>query len=159
MNRPLRVVSGIALALVIVTCTDRDLNGPRSQGRVGLNLSAFSSSTAGGQAPIPIDSVTVSLTSLDGGDDYDTAFAFGGVPYTGDSMVVALLVPLKHASQTFGLNVIVKGKGFTWFTATDTVTVVPGKNPTPPFAAKFVGPGSNAGGLFIGPQDSTVVPG
>ena len=149
----------MALALLVITCTDRNLDGPRYQGRMGLNLSAFRSPTSGGQAPIPVDSVTVALHSLDGGEDFDTAVGFGGPPFTGDSVVVGLLIPLKKSSATFGLSVIVKGQGFTWFVASDTVTIVPGKNPAPALAAKFVGPGAGAGGLFIGPQDSTVVPG
>jgi hypothetical protein len=159
VRRTPRVALGIGLALLVITCTDKDLNGPQARGRMGLNLGAFRSPGSAGQAPIPIDSVTVSLTSLTGGNDYDTAFAFGGVPYTGDSLVVGLVVQLKHASETFAMNVIVKGMGYTWYVVSDTVTLVPGSNPTPPLVAKLVGPGSNAGGLFIGPQDSTVVPG
>ena len=160
MNRTSRIASGIALALLVVTCTDKNLNGPRYQGRVGLNFSAFRNPPASsGQPPIPIDSITVDLTSLDGSGNYDTAYSFGGFPYTNDSLVVALLVPLKHATETFALGVTVKGKGYTWYVASDTITVKPGSNTPPNLVAKLVGPGSNAGLLFIGPQDSTVVPG
>jgi len=160
MNRTARIASGIALSLLVITCTDRDLNGPRYQGRVGLNLAAFRNpAPTSGQPPIPIDSITVDLTSLDGSPDYDTAFAFGGLPYTNDSVIVGLIVPLKHPVQTFALALTVKGQGHTWFVVSDTVTVKPGSNALPNPIARFVGPGSNAGLLFIGPQDSTVVPG
>ena len=160
MNRTSRIASGIALALLVVTCTDKNLNGPRYQGRVGLNFSAFRNPPASsGQPPIPIDSITVDLTSLDGSGNYDTAYSFGGFPYTNDSLVVAVLVPLKHSSETFALGVTVKGQGYTWYVASDTITVKPGSNSPPSLVAKLVGPGSNAGLLFIGPQDSTVVPG
>lgn len=146
--------------MLVITCTDKSLNGPRYQGHVGLNLSAFRNPPpSSGQPPIPIDSVTVDLTSLDGSGDYDTAFAFGGLPYTSDSMIVGVLVPLKHASETFALGVTVKGKGYTWYVVSDTITIKPGSNAPPTLVAKLVGPGSNAGSLFIGPQDSTVVPG
>lgn len=161
MNRSLRIAGGVALALVVITCTDKSLEGPRYQGRLGLNLSAFSTSatSSSGQAPIPIDSVSVALTNLGGSGDYDTTFAFGGVPYTGTAVPVLLVIPLKHSSETFALAVTVKGKGYTWYVASDTITVVPGNNPGPNLVARLVGPGSNAGFLFIGPQDSTVVPG
>lgn len=160
MNRPTKIVSGIALALLVITCTDQSLNGPRYQGRLGLDLSAFRSpTTSSGQPPIPIDSVTVVLTSLDGASDYDTAFAFGGGAYTGGAVIVTLAVPLKHASQLFAMGVTVKGQGYTWYVASDTLTVVAGKNSSPDLLARLVGPGSNAGLMFIGPQDSTVVPG
>ncbi|HZH39476.1 MAG TPA: hypothetical protein VFD85_00610, partial [Gemmatimonadales bacterium] len=126
----------------------------------GLDLSAFRNpTTASGQPPIPIDSVSVALTSLDGASDYDTAFAFGGGPYTGGAVVVTLAVPLKHSSQLFAMGVTVKGQGYTWYVASDTITVAAGKNASPNLLARLVGPGSNAGLLFIGPQDSTVVPG
>lgn len=161
MNRSVRITSGLALALIVITCTDRAVTGPRYQGKIGLNLAAFHSptSTSGGQPPIPIDSVSASLTSLDGPDDYDTTFAFGGIPYTGDQVPVALLVPLKQSKETFAFHLTVKGQGSTWFVATDTITVVPGLNAPPPITAIFVGPGHNAGLMFIGPQDSTVIPG
>ena len=160
MNRPIRIVSGVALALLVITCTDQSLNGPRYQGRLGLDLSAFRNpTTTSGQPPIPIDSVSVALTSLDGASDYDTAFAFGGGPYTGGAVVVTLAVPLKHSSQLFAMGVTVKGQGYTWYIASDTITVAAGKNSSPNLLARLVGPGSNAGLLFIGPQDSTVVPG
>jgi len=58
------VAGGLFLALVIVTCTDKNVNGPRVLGRMGLNLSAFRSSSTPGQPPIPVDSVTVSLHNL-----------------------------------------------------------------------------------------------
>jgi hypothetical protein len=160
MNRSTRIASGIALALLVVTCTDKDLNGPRYQGRVGLNFSAFRNPPpSSGQPPIPIDSITVDLTSLDGSGNYDTAYSFGGLPYTSDSLIVAMVVPLKHTSETFALGVTVKGQGYTWYVASDTITVKSGSNVPPTLTAKLVGPGSNAGNLFIGPQDSTVVPG
>lgn len=160
MNRSTRIASGIALALLVVTCTDKNLNGPRYRAQVGLNFSAFRNPPpSSGQPPIPIDSITVDLTSLDGSGNYDTAFSFGGLPYTNDSLIVAMLVPLKHTSETFALGVTVKGKGYTWYVVTDTITVTPGSNTPPNLVAKLVGPGSNAGLLFIGPQDSTVVPG
>ncbi|HKR54894.1 MAG TPA: hypothetical protein VJS20_01230 [Gemmatimonadales bacterium] len=160
MNRSTRIASGIALALLVVTCTDKNLNGPRYRALVGLNLSAFRNPPASsGQPPIPIDSVTVDLTSLDGADDYDTTFAFGGLAYTGGALTASLKVPLKHASQIFALGVTVKGQGYTWYVASDTVTVVAGNNAGPNLLARLVGPGSNAGNLFIGPQDTTVVPG
>ena len=160
MNRSTRIASGIALALLVVTCTDKNLNGPRYRAQVGLNFSAFRNPPASsGQPPIPIDSITVDLTSLDGSGNYDTAYSFGGLPYTNDSLVVAMLVPLKHTSETFALGVTVKGQGYTWYVVSDTITVTPGSNAPPALVAKLVGPGSNAGNLFIGPQDSTVVPG
>lgn len=160
MNRTSRIASGIALALLVVTCTDKNLNGPRYRAQVGLNFSAFRNPpSSSGQPPIPIDSITVDLTSLDGSGNYDTAYSFGGFPYTDDSLVVAMLVPLKHASEIFALGVTVKGQGYTWYVVSDTITVKPGSNVPPTLVAKLVGPGSNAGLLFIGPQDSTVVPG
>ncbi len=160
MNRTSRIASGIALALLVVTCTDKNLNGPRYRAQVGLNFSAFRNPPpSSGQPPIPIDSITVDLTSLDGSGNYDTAYSFGGFPYTNDSLAVAMLVPLKHASETFALGVTVKGQGYTWYVVSDTITVTPGSNTPPNLVAKLVGPGSNAGLLFIGPQDSTVVPG
>lgn len=161
MHRSVRITSGLALALIVITCTDRAVTGPRYRGQIGLNLAAFNSptSTSGGQPPIPIDSVSASLTSLDGPDDYDTTFAFGGIPYTGDQVPVALLVPLKQSKETFAFHLSVKGQGSTWFVASDTITVVAGLNAPPPITAIFVGPGHNAGLMFIGPQDSTVIPG
>jgi len=72
---------------------------------------------------------------------------------------VGLIVQLKHPTETFAMNVTVKGKGYTWYVASDTVTIGAGTNLPPLLVVKLVGPGSNAGSLFIGPQDTTVVPG
>ena len=159
MSRALRIAGGLVLALLLVTCTDKDLAGPRYLAKVGLDLEAFRSPTAGGQAPIPVDSISVSLTEIGGSDQLDTAVGLGGIPVTADSLALALNVGLKKASETFALVVIVKGAGYTWYVATDTVTLVPGRNLPPPVTAVFVGPGKNAGALYIGPQDTTVVPG
>jgi len=157
--RAFRIAAGVSLALLLVTCTDQNLSGPRFRAEMALNLGAFRSPSGGGQAPIPIDTIAVSLTQIGGSDAVDTAIGFGGSPVTADSVPLTLSVPLTKSSETFALLVTVKGAGYTWFVAADTVTVVPGRNAPPPVTARFVGPGYNAAFLIVGPQDTTVTPG
>ena len=156
--RAFRIGARACLALVLVTCTDRSLSGPRLPAQVGLDLRAFASS-GGGQAPIPVDSVVVAFTQIGGGDVFDTAVGFSGLPVTSGSLSLSLDVPLSESPETFALVITVKGAGYTWYTATDTVTLTAGRNSPPPVTARFVGPGANGAFLVIGPQDTTVVPG
>ena len=160
MRRTLRIGAGFLLALLIVTCTDKDVTGPRARGVAALNLSAFQSAPSAGQPDIPLDSLRVTLVRIaDGTSALDTVLHTQADTLPGDSLVLHLSVQLKASPEEFQLTVLAYGGGAVWYSATDTTSITAGATASPRLLARYVGPGANATSVAVGPVDTTVVGG
>ena len=160
MRRTLRIGAWILLALGIVTCTDKDVTGPRGRGVASLDLRAFQGVPSPGQPDIPLDSVRVELRQVPGLTlKLDTIFSLRADTLAADSLKVSLGVTLDEDPESFQLTVQAYGGGAVWYQATDTVSISAGGTATPRLLARYVGPGANATGVTLGPRDTTVVGG
>ena len=160
MRRPLRIGTGILLALGIVTCTDKDVTGPRGRGVASLDLRAFQAVPAPGEPDIPLDSLRVELQRIPGlAVALDTVFSLRADTLAADSLKVSLGVLLDDNPESFQLTVRAYGGGAVWYQATDTVSITAGATAAPRLLARYVGPGANATGVTMGPRDTTVVGG
>ena len=161
MPRVLRIAAGLGLAVLIVTCTDRDLSGPRYRSTVALDLRSFrAGGAAPGQALVPVDTIFVKLLPIpsDPAGEVDLIIPVHA-DTLGDPLVLKLNVPLKESPETFGLYITARGKGITWYTATDTLDISTGAQSGPTLTARYTGVGANVAYIYIGPSDSTVVSG
>ena len=158
MRRFLRIGAGFLLALVIVTCTDKDVTGPRGHGVAALNLSAFQPEATPGSPQLPLDSLRISLLRIPGlTSAFDTVFSLHAD--TTDSLVVDLNVVLLESPEKFQLTIQAYGGGTVWYQASDTTTITSGETASPRLLAVYVGPGAHATGVTMGPRDTTVTGG
>lgn len=158
MRRFLRIGAGFLLALVIVTCTDKDVTGPRGHGVAALNLSAFQPEATPGSPQLPLDSLRISLLRIPGlTSAFDTVFSLHAD--TTDSLVVDLNVVLLESPEKFQLTIQAYGGGTVWYQASDTTIITSGETASPRLLATYVGPGAHATGVTMGPRDTTVTGG
>jgi len=64
VRRIQRIGAGVFLALLLVTCTDKNVTGPARYGSAALDLRAFEAGPQPGMPDIPLDSVRVVLRRL-----------------------------------------------------------------------------------------------
>jgi hypothetical protein len=161
MPRILRTAAGLGLAVLIVTCTDRDLSGPRYRSTVALDLRSFrNGGGVPGQAPVPIDTIFVKLLPIPSNPSGEVDLVIPVHADTlGDPLVLKLNVPLKESPETFGLYITARGKGVTWFRATDTIDISTGAQSGPTLTARYTGVGANVANIGVRPFDTTVVSG
>ena len=157
MVRALRIGAGLALALVVLTCTDGQVAGPKAPGALRLDFSALTGPAASGEPDIPLDSIRVIFRAAgQSAIAYDTTIAPVGSQVQGDSAVLQLSVPLSQSPEDFDVDVQAFGGGVLWYQLVTTLTISSGSNPTPPpFTATYVGPGSHAASVQVLPADTT----
>ncbi|HEX4562123.1 MAG TPA: Ig-like domain-containing protein, partial [Gemmatimonadales bacterium] len=154
----MRVGAGFCLALFIVTCTDKNVVGPRASGTAALDLRAFASPAQPGMPNIPLDSVRVLIQRLPGLDTAaDKVFSLHAT--TADSLKVDLTVSLNTDPESFVVTVSAYGGNAIWYVATDTTSISSKGPATPILGARYVGPGAGATSVTLAPRDTTIVGG
>jgi len=153
-----RIGVGVLLALLNVTCTDKNVVGPQRYGSTALNLRAFASPTQPGMPNIPLDSVRVVLQRLPG---LDTAAnkVYSLAASRADSLQVDLSVSLDRDPESFQLTVSAYGGNAIWYIATDTTLISSSAPASPVLAVRYVGPGAGATSVSLAPVDTTVTGG
>jgi Bacterial Ig-like domain (group 1) len=159
VRRTLRIGAGCALALVLVTCTEQTLTGPRGTGVAALNLSALAPQA--NDVPVPIDSLEITLRRpADESVAADRVLPLLLDIAKGDSAVVRLNVALRSSPEDFLLSVRAFGRGITWYTGSSPIRMSAGIAATPlSLVVQYVGPGADAARLALAPSDTTVVGG
>ena len=96
----------LCLALLIVTCTDKSVTGPRTRGTAAFDLRAFVAGPAPGMPDIPLDSVRVILRRLPGLDSAaGEVFRLRADTLAPDSLRVDLAVGLNSDPESFQVTV------------------------------------------------------
>ena len=154
----MRIGAGVLLALLLITCTDKNVTGPPRYGSAALDLRAFASAPQPGMPDIPLDSVRVVLQRLPG---LDTALdkVLSLTASRADSLRVTLSVSLDVDPESFLLTVAAYGGNAIWYVATDTTSISTKAPATPVLLARYVGPGAGATSVTLAPRDTTVVGG
>jgi plastocyanin len=159
VGRALRIGAGVALAFLVLTCSDEQVSGPKQPGALPLDLRALAAPAAPGEPDIPIDSIRVTLQRpAESGYAYNVTLRVRG-DTLGDSLYLKLDLPLNQSPEDFILDVQVFGGGIVWYRLTDTLTISSGDNTPPPLTARYVGPGTNAARVQMLPADTTAVGG
>jgi plastocyanin len=155
----LRIGAGLGLALVILTCTERSVTGPKPPGIAALDFSAWATHAAG-QPPIPVDSLEVTLRRhADGSVAFHQFYGFRADTLKADSAVVRLDVTLTQSTETFDIVVRAFGGGLDWYRFTGSVQLSANATARPLLAGVYVGPGANAVRVKLRPADTTAVGG
>jgi len=159
VGRALRIGAGVALAFLVLTCSDEQVSGPKRPGGLSLDLQALAAPAAPGEPDIPIDSIRVTLQRpAEPGHAYGATLRVRG-DTLGDSLYLKLDVPLNRSPEDFILDVQVFGGGIVWYRLIDTLAISEGDNTPPPLIARYVGPGANAARVQMLPADTTAVGG
>lgn len=160
MRRIQRIGAGVVLALLLVTCTDKNVTGPAGYGSAALDLRAFEAGPQPGMPDIPLDSVRVILRRLPGLDSAaGQVFHLQSDTLAADSFRVDLSVSLKTDPESFQITVSAYGGNTVWYVASDTTSISSGGQSPARLAAKYVGPGAGATSVTLAPVDTTVTGG
>ncbi len=160
MRRSLPLWAGLALALSVVTCTDRGLTGPGQRGAASFDLRAFATQ-APGEPPIPADSARITVRRVAAELPHvDTTIAITGIRNS-DSAQITLSVAMDEAREDVQVSITIVGGGVDWFTGTTNVTLVAGgtAQPTTPLTLTYVGPGATADSVRITMASTQIVGG
>ena len=157
MSRILQIGASCALALFVITCTERSLTGPDGLGVAALNLSAFAAPGGG----VPAESLEITLQrSVDQSLALDSVLPLALAAANGDSAVVKLSVVLRQSPEDFLLSVRAFGGGITWYRGSSPVRITARATATPAaLVVQYVGPGANAARIAMAPTDTTAVGG
>jgi plastocyanin len=158
LRRALRIGAGLGLALVIITCTDQSVTGPKYPGRAALDLRAWASA-APGTPVIPIDSLEIAFRRADGSLGLDARLGFRLDTLVSDSAVIRLTVELRANSEPFSVLVRAFGGGVDWYRYTGSAQITAGGVAQPALTGLYVGPGANAVRVTMRPPDTTVIGG
>ena len=157
MRRALRIGAGLGLALVVITCTERSVTGPRHPGSAAFDFSAWAAPSPG-TPPVPIDSLEIILQRpSDGSTALDKRYGFRPDTLKGDTLVVS--VDLLQSPETFTITIRMYGGGIDWYHFTGSVDVAAGVTARPSVTGQYVGTGANATRVVIRPADTTAVGG
>ncbi|HZH41743.1 MAG TPA: hypothetical protein VFD85_12075, partial [Gemmatimonadales bacterium] len=160
MRRIQRIGAGIFLALLLVTCTDKNVTGPARYGSAALDLRAFEAGPQPGMPDIPLDSVRVILRRLPSLDSAaGQVFHLQSDTLAADSFRVDLSVSLKTDPESFQITVSAYGGNKVWYVAGDTTSISSGGQSPARLTAKYVGPGAGATSVTLAPVDTTVTGG
>ena len=160
MRRIQRIGAGVFLALLLVTCTDKNVTGPTRYGSAALDLRAFEAGPQPGMPDIPLDSVRVILRRLPGLDSAaGQVFHLQSDTLAADSFRVDLSVSLKTDPESFQITVSAYGGNKVWYVASDTTSISSGGQLPARLTAKYVGPGAGATSVTLAPVDTTVTGG
>ena len=157
MRRILQIGASCALALLVITCTERSLTGPHNLGVAALNLSAFAAPGGG----VPVESLEITLQRPgDKSTALDSVLPLALAATKGDSAVVKLNVLLRQSPEDFLLSVRAFGGGITWYSGSSPIRIAAGAAAAPAaLVVQYVGPGANAGRVAMAPTDTTAVGG
>jgi plastocyanin len=158
VRRAVRIGASLALALVLITCTDQSVTGPRHPGSATLDLRAWSA-PAPGTPPVPLDSLEIIFRRADQSVALDQRLGFRPDTLAGDSAVIRLDVDLSRSPETFGVAARAYGGGIDWYAFTGSVVMTAGATAQPILAGAYIGPGANAVRVALLPADTTVVGG
>ncbi|HYS21402.1 MAG TPA: plastocyanin/azurin family copper-binding protein, partial [Gemmatimonadales bacterium] len=153
-----RIGAGLGLALVIITCTDQSVTGPKYPGRAALDLRAWASAAPGAPV-IPIDSLEITFRRADGSVALDQRLGFRPDTLLSDSAVIRLNIELRQNSETFNVLVRAFGSGVDWYRFAGAVQIAAGGVAQPALTGLYVGPGANAVRVVMRPPDTTVIGG
>lgn len=160
MRRIQRIGAGTFLALLLVTCTDKNVTGPARYGSAALDLRAFEAGPQPGMPDIPLDSVRVILRRLPSLDSAaGQVFHLQSDTLAADSFRVDLSVSLKTDPESFQITVSAYGGNKVWYVASDTTSISSGGQSPARLTAKYVGPGAGATSVTLAPVDTTVTGG
>lgn len=160
MRRIQRIGAGVFLALLLVTCTDKNVTGPARYGSAALDLRAFEAGPQPGMPDIPLDSVRVILRRLPNLDSAaGQVFHLQSDTLAADSFRVDLSVSLKTDPESFQITVSAYGGNTVWYVASDTTSISSGGQSPARLTAKYVGPGAGATSVTLAPVDTTVTGG
>ncbi|HWH04375.1 MAG TPA: Ig-like domain-containing protein, partial [Gemmatimonadales bacterium] len=160
MRRIQRIGAGVFLALLLVTCTDKNVTGPARYGSAALDLRAFEAGPQPGMPDIPLDSVRVVLRRLPSLDSAaGQVFHLQSDTLAADSFRVDLSVSLKTDPESFQITVSAYGGNTVWYVASDTTSISSGGQSPARLTAKYVGPGAGATSVTLAPVDTTVTGG
>jgi plastocyanin len=155
-----RLLAVLACGLAPATCVNDGPTGLGGRGRASLNFGAWAALNAPGTPPVPFDSIRIILRRPGVSTPaLDTAFGFRTDTLRGDSATIDIQVPLQESPEDFILTVRLTGGGIIWYEATSPVRVSASGAATPVLAARYVGPGANAGSVVMAPVDTTAVGG
>ena len=160
MRSTTRIGAGVLLALLLVTCTDKNVTGPAHYGSAALDLRAFEAGPQPGMPDIPLDSVRVILRRLPALDSAaGQVFHLQSDTLAADSFRVDLSVSLKTDPESFQVTVSAYGGNTVWYVASDTTSISSGAPSPARLTARYVGPGAGATSVTLAPRDTTVVGG
>jgi plastocyanin len=157
VRRALRIGVGLGLALLIITCTDRNLTGPLRAGRAAFNLSGWASA-APGTPVIPIDSLEITFSRADGSVALVQRLAFPNL-LSSDSVAIRTDVPLRLNPETFTVALRLFGGGIDWFRYQGKLQLTAGGTAQAPLSGLYVGPGATAARVVMRPIDTTAIAG
>ncbi|HXI20903.1 MAG TPA: Ig-like domain-containing protein, partial [Gemmatimonadales bacterium] len=154
-----RALRTLGACVLLTTCTHDDLLGPGVA--VSSNLDLTGLLRAGGQIPIPVDTVFVELRHR---SDSTVAFTHlypaGDVGTNGDSLLVRLSVEVRRSPEQFYLYAEARGAGVLYYTVRDIVTITAGaETRTAPLVPLYVGPGAAADSVQLALSVGSVAPG
>lgn len=156
----MRIGAGVFLALLLVTCTDKNVTGPARYGSAALDLRAFEGGPQPGMPDIPLDSVRVILRRLPSLDSAaGEVFHLQSDTLAADSFRVDVSVSLKADPESFQITVFAYGGNTIWYVASDTTSISSGGQSPARMTARYVGPGAGATSVTLAPQDTTVTGG
>ncbi|MFN8647814.1 MAG: hypothetical protein U0104_13680 [Gemmatimonadales bacterium] len=146
LARALRAFVG---ALLLTTCSTDAPIGPRQTVLASMDVTGLL--RAGGQIPIPVDTVFIELRrtsdSTPAFSKYLTAADFA---QRNDSLIVPVRVDLTTSPEQFYLYAEARGGGVLYYTVRSVVTAsAGGSTPTAPITPTYVGPGAAADSVHL----------
>ena len=140
-----KAVLVIGVAALLTTCSDSTPSGPALPVSASFDLTGLV--RAGGNIPIPVDSLRVRLRRSDNSFAHDKAYWVNATEINSnrDTFAITLQVDLREVSETFDFSVDAEGAGIIYYQVSGTLTVTAGQSSrTPRLVPVYVGPGFQA---------------
>ena len=153
----LRLAGLAALALIGITCRDRELLGPGLPSRASLAVAPQMqrASAAGGPSFVSMRTVHGVLTPLGGGTSYSVSADF-----VGDTATLEFNVAFSGASQRYALALAATDTaGDTLFRSIREVVATPGSNEPVSDVMTYVGADTGVRTILLAPADTIVLGG
>ncbi len=140
-SRALRALIGCVL---LTTCGTDSPIAPGQQAEAHMDVTGLL--RAGGQVPVPIDTVFVELRhTSDSTVAFSEALSAAAFSQRSDSLIVKVQVDLRSSPEQFFLYAEARGRGVVYYTVRSVVTASSGvETPTPSLPPTYVGPGAAA---------------
>jgi len=145
--RPSRLVRALRAflgALLLTTCSTDAPVGPRQTVQASMDVTGLL--RAGGQIPIPVDTVYIELRrTSDSVQVFSKYLSAVDFRQRNDSLIVPVRVELTTSPEQFYLYAEARGGGLVYYTVRSVVTAsAGGDTPTAPLTPTYVGPGAAA---------------
>ena len=150
----------LGVTALLATCTDSNVAGPVVPVSTSFDLTGLV--RAGGNIPIPVDSLRVRLRRSDNTFAYDKAIWVNAaaVRSNQDTIAITLQVDLREATETFDFTVAAEGAGIVYYQVAGTITATAGQSVrTPSLVPVYVGPGAQADSVTMTFSQSSVAGG